>query len=154
MRWSIVALFQVYSRDRAHVPAPGSISVWWAAPRRGVDIRASHGGAPPEGLGDGDCAVDCGSSCTPRFLAMVRRVGGSRAHGVACAVLHSFLGVPGLQVVRSAYLSGALDASWAPSGPLGIHHGGLAITGISRVRTVAEHPRFRRVVGGVVWKWS
>ena len=75
----------------------------------------------------GTAPWNCGSSCTPRFLAMVRRVGGSRAQGVA--VLRSFLGALGLQFVPSAYLSGALDASWAPSGPLRIHHGGLAITG-------------------------
>ena len=112
------------------------------------------GGAPPEGHGNEDCAVDCGSSCTPRFSATVRRVGGSRAHGVAYAVLQSFLGVPGLRLVRSAYLSGALDALWAPSGLLGIHHGGLAITGISRVRAVAAHLRLWRAVGGVVWRWS
>ena len=76
------------------------------------------------------------------------------AHGVACAVLHRLLGAPELQFVQSAYVSGALDVSWVPSGPLRTHHGGLAITGISRVCAVAEHLRLRRVVGGVESKWS
>ena len=153
MRWSVVALLRVYPRDVPHVPAPGSIWVWQAAPRRGFDTGALQGVAPPKEDGDGDCAVDRGSSCTPRSLAMVQRVGGPRVHGVVCAVLYSFLDAPGLQVVRSSYLSGALDASRASLGPLGIHHGGLTRTGISRVRTVAEHPRHRRIVGGVVWEW-
>ena len=128
--------------------------MWRAAPRRRIDTLASQGGAPAEEHGEGDCAVDRGSSCTPRFLAMVLRARRPRVHGVVCAVLYSFLGVPGLQVVNSAYLPGALDASWLSSGPLGIHHGGLARAGISRVRTVAERPRCRRIVGGVVWEWS
>ena len=132
MRWSAAGLFRLYPLGGPHVPAPGSISVWRAAPRRGIDILASQGGASPEGHGDRDCAVDL------LFLAMVRQAGKPRVHGVACAILHSFLGVPGLQVVRSAYWPGALDATWAPSGPLGIHHGGLARAGVSRVRTIAE----------------
>ena len=117
-------------------------------------LGPGKGGAPPEGHRDGNCAVDRGSSCTPHFLALVRRRGGSRVHRVVCAVLYSFLGVLGLQLVRSAYRPGALDVSCAPSGLLRIHHGGLARAGISRVRTVAEHPMCRRIVGGVVWGWS
>ena len=46
MRWSVVALFRVYSRDWPCVPAPGSILVRWVAPRCGVDIWASQGGCP------------------------------------------------------------------------------------------------------------
>ena len=82
--------------------------------------------------------MDRGSPRILLFLAMVRQAGRPRLHSVACAILHSFLGVPGLQVVRSAYWPGALDASWAPSVPLGIHHAGLARAGVSRVRTIAE----------------
>ena len=93
-------------------------------------------------------------SGTPRFLAMVRRVGGSRAHGLVCAVLHSILGAPGLQCVPSAYVLGAVAAWSAPLGPLGTHHAGSAITGFPWVSTVAEHLRLRRIVAGVVWKWS
>ena len=54
-------------------------------------------------------------------------------HGVVCAVLYCFLGVPGLQVVRLAYSSVT------------------AVT--SRVRTGAEYQRRRRIVGGAVWEW-
>ena len=138
MHWSAAALFRFYPLGGPHVPAPWSILVWRAAPRRGIDIPDSQRGAPPEGHGDGDCAVDRGSPRILLFLAMLRRAGRPRVHGVACAILHSFLGVPGLQVVRSAYWPGALDASWAPSGPPGIHNGGSARAGVSRVSTIAE----------------
>ena len=71
-----------------------------------------------------------------RFMVMVRRVGWSRAHGVECAILHSILVASGLQFVRIAYASGALDAWSVPSGPLDIHHGDFGhnrqITGTHR----------------------
>ena len=88
--------------------------MWRAAPLPGIGIPASQGGAPPEGHGDGDCAADRGSPCILLILAMARRAGAPRVHAVMCAIPHSFLGVPGLQVVRSAYQPGALDASWGP----------------------------------------
>ena len=94
--------------------------------------------------------MDRGSPCILLFLAMVGPAGRSRVPGVVSAVVHSFLGFPGLQVVRSAYWPGALDPSSAPSGPLGIHHGGLAESSISRVHTIAEYQRRRRIDGGVV----
>ena len=114
MRWSAAVLFWWYLLDGPHVLAPGSTAVWRAAPRHGIDTPASHGGAPPEGLGDGDCAVDRGSPCIILFLVMVRRAGRSGVHGVVCAVLHSFLGVPRLQVVGVAHWRAALDPSLAP----------------------------------------
>ena len=65
--------------------------------------------------------MDRGSPDILLFMPTVRQAGRPRMHGVACAFLQSFLGVPELQVVRSAYWPGALDASWAPSGPPGVH---------------------------------
>ena len=50
MRWSIAALFGLYPRDGPHVPAPGSISVWRAAPLSGIDTRASQGVPHPKGM--------------------------------------------------------------------------------------------------------
>ena len=99
MRWSVAALPRAHPHNVPHLPAPGTISVWRAAPCHGFDTQASQGNALPEGHGDGDGALDHGSSCTPRFSAMLRRVGGPRVHDVVCAVLHSFLGAPGLQLV-------------------------------------------------------
>ena len=135
---SATALLGLYPLGGPHVPAPRSIRVWRAAPRRGIDILASQRGAPPEAHDDGDCAVDHGSPRILLFLAMLWQTGRPRVHHVVCAILHSFLGVPGLQVVRSAYWPGALGASWAPWGPLRIHHWGLARAGVSQVRTIAE----------------
>ena len=124
------------------------VPAWWAsrphawehlaAPPCGIDNPASQGGPPAKGHADGACAVDRGSSCILLSLAMVRRAGGPKVHSVVCAILLNFLRVSGLQVVRLAYLPGALDVLWAPSGPLGILHGGLASAGVSRIRTIAE----------------
>ena len=114
MRWSAAVLFRLYPLGGPHVLAPWSTSVRRAAPRRGIDTPASHGGASFKGLCDGDCAVDRGSPYFLLFLVAVRRTGRSSVHGVVCAVLHSFPGIPGLQVVRKAHWRGALHASWAP----------------------------------------
>ena len=126
MRWPAAVLFWLYPFGGPHVPVPESIPVRRATLCRGIENPASQRGALPAGYGDGDCAVDGRSPRILLFLPTVRQAGRPRVHGVARAILHSFLGVPGLQVVRSAYWPGALHATWAPSGPLRVHQGGLA----------------------------
>ena len=49
MCWPVSATFRLYSRDGPHIPAPGSILVWLAAPCCGVHSGLLKGMAHPKG---------------------------------------------------------------------------------------------------------
>ena len=72
--------------------------------------------------------------------------------GVCSAVKH--FSRPWSHVCLTSVRDGCARCVVGPPGTLGTHHGGLVITGISRVRTAAEHLSLWLVVGGVVSKWS